>query len=221
MVENANSLDPSIVVAERSSGLPLRRAGWSAVLIGAVVAIGLQLTFTVLGIAVGISAATGVATQRVSPISTSAGVWWLITGTISIAVGGVVLGMLWEDRSRRRLMFHAAALWGVVAIFGFSVIWSGAGIASNAALPLAIRAPDWSSPGDRPTAEERDIITEQTRNAAQTAAWWSIVGMAMGLAATIVGAVAAGPAALALRSRPSSLFPVDHSQRPAASPIQI
>jgi hypothetical protein len=178
---------------------------WGAVLAGAVIAIGIQFIFTVLGLAIGISTTSGsAAPEAVSPIGVAAGAWWLITGTISLAVGGVVLGAMWEGTPGRQLIVHAATLWGVVAIFGFLVIWSGAGIASNAASPLAVREPDWSSRTDRPTLEERSVAAKQVKDAAQTAAWWSVVGLLAGLTATVVGAVTAGPSTLRYRHRLSS-----------------
>jgi hypothetical protein len=201
MLDTATPARPSTPFTETSS-VPHLSSDWGAVLVGVVVAIGLQFVFTVLGLAIGISASdTSAAAETVSPIGMAAGAWWLITGTISLAVGGAVLGMMWDGRAGCRLMLHAAALWGAVAIFGFMVIWSGAGIASNAVSPLAVRQPDWSSRADRPTAEERAVAAEQTRRAAQTAAWWSVVGLLAGLAATVGGAVGAGPSATISRNR--------------------
>ncbi len=114
---------------------------WGPIMMGAVCAIGLQFIFTVLGIALGASAgdiSSGVDSGSVRTVGIAAGLWWLITGTIALAAGGFVFGRL-SGLSHHSFALHleAAAMWGVVALFGFLVIWSGTGMLSEAASPIA------------------------------------------------------------------------------------
>lgn len=185
------------------------QTSWGAVVAGVVTAIGLQFLMTVLGMALGLSAGSAESTSdsSIGSIGMVAGLWWLFSGTVSLAVGGMVLGRLWSGVGGCELRLHALALWGVVAIFGFMVIWTGAGIASNAVSPLAtVVGRDTPSTSSRTTdpsrmkefqpesAEERTARVELARQAARTASWWSVVGMLLGAGATVGGAMLAAQA---------------------------
>lgn len=172
---------------------------WSPVLAGVVTAIALQLLLTVLGMAIGVS----VAEPRdpgtnASAFGIAAGVWWLITGTLSLLVGGIVLGRAWGRHHGMLLHLHTIAMWAVVAIFGFFVIWSGAGMVSETASPMAaiVGQQAMSSQSGAGTGIGTDLIDDPARaqaalvqatDAAQTAAWWSVVGLIIGIGASVVG----------------------------------
>lgn len=113
----------------------LRRTVWGAVFAGALAAIGLQIIFTVLGIAIGISAADPSDTARGAGMA--AGLWWLITGTISLCAGGMVLGRMGGIPRSIDIVLHAFAMWAVTAVFGFLMIWNGADAAARTGAGLA------------------------------------------------------------------------------------
>ncbi len=115
----------------------LKRTNWGAVIAGAVTAISLQLLFSVLGIALG--ATTGDVTSAVEGtnperISIAAGLWWLITGTISLYIGGCVVGRFSGMVRSPDVLLHAFVMWAVTAIFGFAVVSSGTGMALDKAV---------------------------------------------------------------------------------------
>ncbi len=185
------------------------RATWGPIMMGAVVAIGLQFIFTVLGIAIGISSADAGAGSGngadPQTISVAAGAWWLITGTIAILIGGFVLGRTAGLPRVMQLHLGAVAMWAVVALFGFLVIWSGAGMASEVTSPLAMNAGgNGFSANGAADAVNRTLGTqtqaagsaEAARDAAQTASWWSVIGLLAGVAAAIAGAIMGVPAGL-------------------------
>lgn len=226
----------------------LQRTSWGAVVAGAVSAISLQFLFTVLGVALGLSIADGGEAARVTAegareaaegIGIGAAVWWLVTGTISLLVGGMIVGRSSGMTRNVDVLLHSFAMWSVTAIFGFFVIWSGAGMAGNAAgqalgspltaafaRPMMAGAMDASGqPGGmanlardtdtdardralgtnttgentqalRPTAAE----LERARENAATAAWWSVVGLLLGIAASLAGAWLTAPNRIILRS---------------------
>lgn len=213
------AVTPSDAYITRVDRLPtiLGRVSWSPIMMGAVCAIGLQFILTVLGIALGASAAdvsTASDGTSVRTIGMVAGLWWLITGTISLAVGGMVYGRLSGLPQSLPLMLEAATLWGVVALFGFMVVWSGAGMLSQAASPIGVVTASSLNVSDRAAlstglAGERDTASgallpapdradalnaEAARRAARTASWWSVVGLVVGLIATLAAATAAAPA---------------------------
>lgn len=129
---------------------------WGAILMGAVSAIGLQLIFAVLGIALGLTIATSDRATGATNIGMVGTLWWLLTGWVSLMVGGFILGRAlrggehghaaskprdyagWRPLRTERhhvhsTCFNAMTLWSVVAIFGFMVLWSGLGMGAGAA----------------------------------------------------------------------------------------
>jgi hypothetical protein len=189
---------------------------WDAVLCGAVAAVGVQLLMTVLGIAIGVTAMDAADTVRNvdgsarDSISIAAAAWWLVTGTLSLLLGGLITGRLAGLPKSGEACLHGLTMWAVVAVFGFVVLWSGAGMASNAvAYPLAYsaqsttsslgltgpgsplatpadRAPGAAGSPDAPRITLEDA--ERARRAARTASWWSVVGLLAGIGASVAGA---------------------------------
>lgn len=176
-----------------------RATPWGPIVVGVVSAIGAQFVFTVLGFAVGISAVdTAAAAEAPASVGFAAGAWWFVTGLISLALGGMVLGRLWAWPVRLDLMLHAFALWSVVALFGFLVVWSGAGMATNAASPLAMVASRTQNltpvaGAEAPSAAEVEAYAERARKAAQGAAWWTLIAFLAGIGATLGGAAVTAP----------------------------
>lgn len=190
----------------------LRRTAWGAVFAGATTAIGVQLVLTVLGIAIGASTADAYGSD--SRIGTGAAVWWLITGTISLLAGGIVLGRTVGIQRSIDVLLHAFAMWAVTAIFGFLVVWATAGMATTAAgnmigttwnptqrvsaveragatggqrSPVQYQATEGERGGDglrNPTTAE----VEEARRTARTASWWTLIGLLTGIAASLTGA---------------------------------
>lgn len=179
--------------------------GWAPVIAAAVAAISVQLLFTVLGMAVGISA-VGAETRDTPAIPLAAGAWWLASGTLALLIGGAVYGRLSSLPRSNELLFHAFVMWGVTAIFGFAVLWSAAGMGSLSAARVWQEAP-WSAPEFAPESQrsaasadpqliarnsERDVATvpslETTRRYARNVAWWSVLGLLLGIGAALGGA---------------------------------
>jgi hypothetical protein len=196
------------------------RISWGPIMMGAVCAIGLQFIFTVLGIALGTSAGevtAGADEGSARTVGVVAGLWWLITGTVALAVGGYVFGRLSGLPRSMPLKLEAATMWGVVAVFGFVVVWSGAGMLSDAVSPIAAMSAssvDRSTPRasegatfrdsggmsqistatDTTTRAEAAAMADEARQATRTASWWAVIGLVLGLAATVGAAAAAVPA---------------------------
>ncbi len=226
------------------------RTAWGPVAAGAVAAISAQLLFTVLGLAIGATAvsvpdyattATTTTQDAAATISVAAGVWWLVSGTVALLIGGMVLGRVASLPRSQELHLNAFVMWAVTAVFGFMVLWSGAGMGSMAG-PQASLMSDWNSnssnnsstyngrnssirndtttgatatpgtatdPANRtlenaasltnPTA--RDSVNtvrptaEQIARSVRTASWWSVIGLIMGIAASVIGAAMVAPAA--------------------------
>lgn len=199
-----------------SNGTWWTTARWGPIWAGVVASIGTQFVLTLLGIAIGMSVTGPVdvpTTPEVETLGMAAAIWWVVSGLVSLAVGGMVLGRLSRLAPACPLHLNALAMWAVVAIFGFAVIWSGAGIASDAASPLAAlsvreaptdaqllemtrgntantdAAASAVTPADREElAAAARVHAESAREAAQTASWWAVIAMLLGIGASLAGA---------------------------------
>lgn len=116
------------------------RVGWGSIMMGAVTAIGLQFIFTALGVALGVTLGTTSSGADGGDLGVMAFVWWLVTGTISLFVGGLIFGRALGFTRQENICIGAATMWAVVALFGFMVVWSGVGTGVAAATPLSMMA---------------------------------------------------------------------------------
>jgi hypothetical protein len=197
-----------------------RRPPWGAIMMGAVTAIGAQFLFTAIGFALGFTAADNASAET---IGVMAWLWWLVTGTLALMIGGLVLGRAFAPNGSESVCISAGAMWAVVALFGFAVIWSGTGAAATSTanvirtgylLPIASPStPDWPSasapPGNGSTSAD-PRATESVRHAARTASWWSVIGLVAGVAATWAGTAlgARGLTTMPARERPPQPAPI-------------
>src|SRR4051812_13390118 len=98
----------------------VRRASWGAIFAGTFVTIAVQLTLTLLGVAVGL--ATVQSLQDHSPaqnMTKSSGVWLLASGLISVWVGACVAGRLSGGPRRADGMLHGIVTWSVAMVAMF------------------------------------------------------------------------------------------------------
>jgi hypothetical protein len=224
---NTVTTSPSVYSHDAIEAAPRaawNRATWGPILMGAIAAIGLQFVFTLLGLAIGLSSVSvGEADSSTAPaMGFAASAWWLVTGTLALLGGGMVYGRTVGLMRHMQLYLGAFAVWAAVALFGFMVIWSGAGIASEATSPLAAMSmnrdedrtrsfdrrdldgtansnADATTNMDRRDAEMTLAQAEEARRAVRTAAWWALIGMLAGIAATMAGAAGGVPRRLVER----------------------
>lgn len=195
--------------AERTGLIGWQRSAWSSVLMAAVTAIACQLVFTALGFAIGATSAdAGAVAADAGDIGVAAGAWWLITGTISLLVGGLILGRMSGIPKSADLILAALAVWAVTAVFGFFVVWSG--MMSAASSPLAamsapaldqatlrqqgVTGSEFAIDADNPN-RVNTAAAESAQDAARTASWWTVIGMLAGAGATMGGAWMCAPKA--------------------------
>lgn len=198
--ERHMSADDAASVRERTQWL--RRTSWGAILIGAVSAIGLQALFTVLGTAIGVSSYGGQG-GNAEGISTFAGLWWVISGTVSLLVGGMMAGRMITIPRNAELVVHGFTMWAVTAIFGVLFLWSSAGMAGTVGAQSVESAsqlqqsnqvqvsntdvlPVSSGQGES-TAAMAMASAEEVRAAAVAASWWALITLLLGVGAAIGG----------------------------------
>lgn len=220
----------------------LKRTSWGAVIAGAVTAISLQLLFSVLGIALGTTTGDMTATFSSTPdkIGIVGGLWWLGTGTISLFIGGCVVGRFSGMVRSPDVLLHALVMWSVTAIFGFFVL-SGVGVGLGDAFasqmagtnrsPLGqfamsaqqrthgdgsrvILTTDSASPDDQvPTTTLDQEDAEAARRIVRNAAWWTMVALLVGIGVSLGGAWSTAPHRIVVRpasAQDSTIHPVRH-----------
>lgn len=203
------SADEASSAMERS--LWLRRTSWGAILAGAVSAIGLQALFTVLGAAIGVASFGGQGTEAQN-VGAFAGIWWVVSGTVSLLVGGMIVGRMITIPGNAQLMVHGFTMWAVTAIFGFLFLWSSAGMAGNVGAQSMDNtslmqqanptmgnnnAAQVGSRGQATTNGTETIKAAEVRDTASAASWWMLVALLLGVGASIggtyLGAAPLGP----------------------------
>lgn len=213
------------------------KTSWGAIMAGALTAISAQLLFTILGVAIGATAADSydVASASASDagsVGIAAALWWLVTGTIALLLGGMVLGRVAGLPKSTEVRLHGLTMWAVTAVFGFAVIWSGAGISSNAggmygaamnsnssgimggAMSGRAESSNAGAAGGisdtigRVTGTGADngrsidlATAERARRYARNAAWWSVFGLLLGIAASVIGASLAASDRMVINNR--------------------
>ena len=114
----------------------LRRVSWGAIIAGAAVAITIQLIFSTLGSAVGLAAIDP--TSSGWNMALGAGIWWLVTGLMSLFIGGAVAGRLAGFPQRAEAALHGVLVWSLTAIIGVMFLSTSAATFLGGALgPVA------------------------------------------------------------------------------------
>jgi hypothetical protein len=101
------------------------RLSWGAIFAGMLVATALHMVFALIGMAIGFSAWDP--GDRVDTLGAGLGIWIVISGVISLFVGGLVTGRLAGVLTRGDGALHGVVLWAVASIFVAWLVVSGLG----------------------------------------------------------------------------------------------
>ncbi len=113
-----------------SNGLPAttHRVSWAAVFAGVTVALVTQLLLGVLGIAIGASTIHPLREQDpTGGLGVGAGVWFVITGLISLFAGGWTAGRLAGIPRVIDSSLHGVLTWGLATLFTFYLLTTSVG----------------------------------------------------------------------------------------------
>lgn len=94
-----------------------KRVSWGAIFAGSVVAIGIQITLSVLGLAIGLASINPFQDPNPGAIATGSIIWLVISGIIALFCGGWVTGRLSGDAVRLDRALNGLVVWGLTAIF--------------------------------------------------------------------------------------------------------
>jgi hypothetical protein len=188
---------------------------WPSIIAGALVAVGLGMMFTLLGVAIGASAFDPTASLRgqAETITVAAGVWLLAATAVAMWVGAYVAARSAKFPDHRHGLFQGVTVWAlavvlIAAVGGFSLRTAAESADETTAALLAPQqaqgepatpptasatgsAADRAAGGAAPppmTRSEAETLARATRDALAATAWWSIATLLFGLGGSLIGA---------------------------------
>src|SRR5690606_3927196 len=90
---------------------------WGALFAGATLAIATQMLLTLLGVAIGLVALGATEGASAEPFGIGAAIWWLLTGLISLFIGGLAAGRLSRAGYPIDGLLHGLLVWSVTTVF--------------------------------------------------------------------------------------------------------
>jgi MFS family permease len=193
------------------------RVSWSSVFAGAVVAMAVYFLLATFGAALGFTLADRVSERS---LGISAAIWSIVSVLVSLFIGGFVTAQCAVGQTHTEGVIHGLILWG---LFFTALLWllaSGMTLGFQSLLGTA-NGRDWFAattervePGTAPTPAEQLREKAQAewnthRNTVIAAAWWSLLGIFLSMAASIAGAIlGAGRTLVLQRSLITNVFRV-------------
>jgi hypothetical protein len=105
----------------------IRRISWGAIFAGVVVALVVQMVFSLLGMGIGLGAINPMETNPLQGLGTGALIWWIATMLISLFTGGYVAGRLAGMPRNEEGMLHGILTWSVFTLFSFFLLTTAVG----------------------------------------------------------------------------------------------
>ncbi|MFN3405933.1 MAG: hypothetical protein ACK40G_17695 [Cytophagaceae bacterium] len=105
----------------------VRRISWGAIIAGAILAVVIQMTLSILGFGIGIGTVDFTSPNPAQGLGTGSLIWWVVTNLISIFIGAWVAGRLAGVPKPFESMMHGLLTWGVYTIISFYLLTSAVG----------------------------------------------------------------------------------------------
>jgi hypothetical protein len=142
----------------------LSRVSWGAVFAGLVIATALQVTLTVLGAAIGLTALDGPDSAKAFGIG--AAIWALLVPLVTLYVGGMTAGRLANARDRGDNFVHGALVWALSLLLAAYLVGTGASKILGGTLSLAGNLTGGAVSAAGQVASRSDLDPSDVRQAA-------------------------------------------------------
>lgn len=106
-----------------------RRISWAAIFGGVILAVTVQILLTLLGAGIGfgsIDVRSG-SSPDAGTLGIGAGLWWIVTSLVALAVGGYVSAWLAGIETQWDGMLHGLVTWGIAAMLSLYLLTSAMG----------------------------------------------------------------------------------------------
>lgn len=140
-----------------------KRITWGAIFAGLILALVIQLFFSLVGAGIGLS--TIDPAQYDSPSASSLGIgaiiWWTISSIIALFAGGWVAGHLATSSRRSDATLHGLVTWGLVTLVAFYLLASAIGSIVSGGVTLLGKAASVTAQGAAAAAGPVKNMAEQ------------------------------------------------------------
>lgn len=161
-----SSIAPAVAVPVRAADrrpVMVKRVSWEAILAGTVAAISIQILLTILGLAVGLTSANA-ADVDAQGMGMGAGVWWLVSGLVSLFIGGFIAARLAGVPRDFEGCMHGFITWCTVNVLSALFVTTALGSmvlgTANAASDAAAAADDTTINTNAPAGTTGGAVTE-------------------------------------------------------------
>lgn len=178
------------------SGFHHKRIAWASIFAGFLVALGIQLLLSLLGIGIGMGAINPLRDHNpMAGLGTGALLWWGITFLLSLFAGSWVSGRLSRTENRFETAIHGILTWVIFVLVNVYILSSAAGSVLNARSDVAGRTdpgfvqnqPNYprsngvlSEPGNRQA--ENDVVSDLSK-----AGIYSFAGLLLAACIAVLG----------------------------------
>jgi hypothetical protein len=190
---------------------PARLTRWGAIAAGALTAMSAQVIFAVLGTAIGLTVIGAADDTPEQGLSIGAGIWWLVTGLVSLFVGGWVAGRLCGYVDSFMTSTHGFLSWCTVTVLSALMLAMASGSALGGSLGMVGAAMGANTrTSERPVNVDRSSgssidqdsrtvpsnaevpqLTERERKGAAknaaVASWWTLGALVLGATVATLG----------------------------------
>jgi hypothetical protein len=172
---------------------------WGAILAGAFAAISLQVIFAVLGTAIGLSVLGAADDTAEKGLGVGAAIYWLITGLVSLFIGGWIASYLRRTGEPGIGAIHGLLAWCTVTVLSTVLLTMAGGAAIGGSLAAvgdsftmnnqSSAQPESSALSSADRVSEEDA--KQAAKKAAAASWWTLVALVLGATVASLGGSAA------------------------------
>ncbi|HEV7229692.1 MAG TPA: hypothetical protein VGO45_00105 [Bacteroidia bacterium] len=114
---------------EKRMTIPFGKISWAAIFSGVLVTTISQMLFSLLGMGIGMGAIDPLQAQDpMRGLATGTIIWWSVTMLISLFLGGLTTGQMYQTNSRTYLTWHGLLTWCTFALFSFFMLTTSVGM---------------------------------------------------------------------------------------------
>lgn len=186
----AYSFEPDYTISGRHYAHPLM--SWPTVIAGAIAAMAISVTLSMLGLAIGATAFNPFEIrQQTGPISIGGGLYLILSQLVALEVGGFIASRTARYPDHFGGFLNGFMVWAL-SVFACVVLvsWVATSAVSGDALPAGVaeNVGELSDAAEGQGASTGALETAgDAAHALATLAWWAAAALGMGLAGAIAG----------------------------------
>lgn len=123
------SVVETVTTATHEGGHTHTRISWAAIIAGVILVVAVQMLLSMLGLGVGLGLVSPNTngTPDASSFGIGAGLWWLVSSLVALALGGYVASWLGGLTTRFDGLLHGIMTWAIATLLTFYLLTSAVG----------------------------------------------------------------------------------------------